>query len=188
MCIVTDDNWKIIWPLQQQLLLNHNHLIIIIIYIIYIIYVIYIIYIIYVIYIIIIIIIFIIIIIILIIIIIIILIIILQQSYYHHHHSSSWSLSLYHHIVIVIIIASSSTESCHNSSVNFSCHMYSFYILYSNHMYVLVLRVLVFWKIIKKKEGVIYFGTYLNLTYFWSTSYLFPCIPIFPHPVCYCSV
>ncbi len=26
------------------------------------------------------------------------------------------------------------------------------------------------------------YGTYLYLTYFWSTSHLFPCVPIFPHP------
>ena len=27
-----------------------------------------------------------------------------------------------------------------------------------------------------------WYGTYLYLTYFWSTSHLFPCVPIFPHP------
>ena len=30
--------------------------------------------------------------------------------------------------------------------------------------------------------SVYWYGTYLYLTYFWSTSHLFPCVPIFPHP------
>ena len=30
--------------------------------------------------------------------------------------------------------------------------------------------------------SVLWYGTYLYLTYFWSTSHLFPCVPIFPHP------
>jgi len=29
---------------------------------------------------------------------------------------------------------------------------------------------------------VYWYGTYLYLTYFWPTSHLFPCVPLFPHP------
>ncbi len=38
------------------------------------------------------------------------------------------------------------------------------------------------WNSSTYRYSVYLYGTYLYLTYFWSTSHLFPCVPIFPHP------